>query len=637
MTDLTQTNTQENKPNGLTSIIDTFIQKQNNLDLLKFITCGSVDDGKSTLIGRLLYEAKSIFDDQLSGLKQESAMYGTQGDNIDYALLVDGLAAEREQGITIDVAYRFFNTDQRKFIVADTPGHEQYTRNMVTGAANAELAVILVDARKGVIEQTKRHAFLCSLLGIKQVILAINKMDLMDYQEATFQNIVQDFNAFAEQLSFAYITPIPVSALVGDNIIQRSAHMTWFHGPTLMAKLESAPVNDAVEEQSLRFPVQWVNRPNLDFRGFSGSLAAGNIKPGDDVRILPSGTTAKVKDIILYDLSLPQAQTGQAVTLTLDKEVDVSRGDIIVSAQDPCEVADQFEINLVWMDATPGYIGRSYGMHIGSQLVNAQITEIKHKINVNTLAESPARSLALNDIAVVKISLDKPVAFTSYQQCRELGALIFIDRFSNATVGAGMVNFALRRASNVHRQALKIDKNSRQQLNGHKGKVLWFTGLSGSGKSTIANLVEQKLHQQGIRTYILDGDNLRHGINKDLGFTESDRIENIRRVTEIAHLMVDSGLVVLTSFISPFKAERDMARSRFDADEFVEIYVNTPLETVEARDVKGLYKKARRGEIPNFTGISSPYEAPEAPEFTLDTQTQTSEAFAEQLLQVLEF
>ncbi len=635
-TNAQQTTMHITQPQDLAAIIDTFINQQNQLDLLKFITCGSVDDGKSTLIGRLLYEAKSVFDDQLAGLQQESAKYGTQGDNMDYALLVDGLAAEREQGITIDVAYRFFNTDQRKFIVADTPGHEQYTRNMVTGAANADLAVILVDARKGIIEQTKRHAFLCSLVGIKQVILAVNKMDLMDYGAAVFKNIVNDFYGFAESLNFEHICPIPLSALLGDNMMSRSANMTWFHGPTLMAHLETVTVKDNAQQQSLRFPVQWVNRPNLNFRGFSGTLAAGHVKPGDEVRILPSGTTAKVDSIVLYDQTLPSAQTGQAVTLTLDTAVDVSRGDMIVSANDPCEVADQFEINLVWMDGTQGYVGRSYGMQIGSQWVNAQITEIKHKINVNTLEHSPARTLALNDIAVAKISLDKPIAYSSYQECRPLGALILVDRFTHATVGAGMINFALRRASNVHRQALNIDKGSRQKLNGHKGKVLWFTGLSGSGKSTIANLVEQKLHQQGIHTYLLDGDNLRHGINKDLGFTESDRIENIRRVTEIAQLMVDAGLVVLTSFISPFKAERAIARSRFDKSEFVEVYVNTPLEIVEARDVKGLYKKARKGEIPNFTGISSPYEAPESPEFTLDTQDQTAEDLAETLFQALE-
>ncbi len=617
--------------------IEQFMQQQNDLDLLRFITCGSVDDGKSTLIGRLLYEAKSIFDDQVASLKQESIAFGTQGGDIDFALLVDGLAAEREQGITIDVAYRFFNTDKRKFIVADTPGHEQYTRNMVTGASNADLSVILIDARKGVIEQTKRHAFICSLLGIKQVVLAINKMDLMDYQEDVFQQIHADFVSFASELHFDTITPIPVSALKGDNVVSRSANMTWFRGPTLMAMLETAPITDLASDHGLRFPVQWVNRPHLDFRGFSGTVAAGTVKPGDEIRVLPSGATAKVDEIVLFEEKLQQAQCGQAVTITLDKEIDASRGDMIVSAKDPCEVSDQFEVELVWMADDQGYIGRSYGLQIGTNWVNAQITEIKHKTNINTMERSPARTLELNDIVVAKVSLDKPVAYEAYQQCRPLGAFILVDRFSNATVGAGMINFALRRAANVHRQDLNIDKAARNKLNGHQGKVLWFTGLSGSGKSTIANIVEQKLHQQGIRTYILDGDNVRHGLNKDLGFTEADRIENIRRITEVAHLMVDAGIVVLTAFISPFRAERDMARSRFDDDEFIEVFVDTPLEIAEQRDVKGLYKKARKGEIPNFTGISSPYEAPLAAEFSLSTAKSTPEQLAEQLLAQLEF
>ena len=612
--------------------IEDFMQQQNDLELLRFITCGSVDDGKSTLIGCLLYEAKCIFDDQVASLKQESIAYGTQGGEIDFALLVDGLAAEREQGITIDVAYRFFNTDKRKFIVADTPGHEQYTRNMVTGASNADLAVILIDARKGVIEQTKRHAFICSLLGIKQVVLAINKMDLIHYDEITFHQIHAEFDAFASQLQFTTITPIPLSALKADNVVNRSANITWFQGPTLMAMLETAPIADLAHDYSLRFPVQWVNRPHLDFRGFAGTLAAGTVRPGDQVRILPSGATAKVKEIILFDQTLDQAQCGQAVTLTLDKEVDASRGDMIVSAQDPCEVSDQFEVDLVWMADTQGYIGRSYGMQIGSNWVNAQITEIKHKINVNTLEKSPARSLELNDIVVAKLSLDKAVAYETYQQCQALGGFILVDRFSNATVAAGMINFALRRAANVHMQNLSVNKPQRNQLNGHKGKVLWFTGLSGSGKSNIADIVEQKLHQKGIRTYILDGDNVRHGLNKDLGFTGADRIENIRRITEVAHLMVDAGLVVLTAFISPFRAERDLARSRFEADEFFEVYVDTPLEIAEERDAKGLYKKARKGEIPNFTGISSPYEVPKEPEFTLSTANTTADELAQQLL-----
>jgi bifunctional enzyme CysN/CysC len=617
--------------------IEQFMQQQNDLDLLRFITCGSVDDGKSTLIGRLLYEAKCIFDDQVTSLKQESITHGTQGGDIDFALLVDGLAAEREQGITIDVAYRFFNTDKRKFIVADTPGHEQYTRNMVTGASNADLSVILIDARKGVIEQTKRHAFICSLLGIKQVVLAINKMDLVDYQQSTFEEIHADFEVFAKQLKFDTITPIPMSALKGDNVVSRSAHMTWFHGPTLMAMLETTPIPSLAHAHGLRFPVQWVNRPHLDFRGFAGTLAAGTVKPGDEVRVLPSGATAKVEDIILFEQKLEQAQCGQAVTLTLDKEIDASRGDMIVSAKDPCEVSDQFEVELVWMADEQGYLGRSYGMQIGTNWVNAQITEIKYKTNINTMEQNPARTLTLNDIVVAKVSLDKPVAFEAYQQCRPLGAFILVDRFSNATVGAGMIDFALRRAANVHRQSVNIDKSARNRLNGHAGKVLWFTGLSGSGKSTVANIVEQKLHQKGIRTYLLDGDNLRHGLNKDLGFTEADRIENIRRITEVAHLMVDAGIVVLTAFISPFRAERRSARARFAEGEFIEVFMDTPLEVAEKRDVKGLYQKARRGEIPNFTGIDSPYEEPLEAEFKLSTEETTPEELAEQLLAQLEF
>ena len=617
--------------------IEQFMQQQNDLDLLRFITCGSVDDGKSTLIGRLLYEAKCIFDDQVTSLKQESITHGTQGGDIDFALLVDGLAAEREQGITIDVAYRFFNTDKRKFIVADTPGHEQYTRNMVTGASNADLSVILIDARKGVIEQTKRHAFICSLLGIKQVVLAINKMDLVDYQQSTFEEIHADFEVFAKQLKFDTITPIPMSALKGDNVVRRSAHMTWFHGPTLMAMLETTPIPSLAHDHGLRFPVQWVNRPHLDFRGFAGTLAAGTVQPGDEVRVLPSGATAKVEEIILFEQKLEQAQCGQAVTLTLDKEIDASRGDMIVSAKDPCEVSDQFEVELVWMADEQGYLGRSYGMQIGTNWVNAQITEIKYKTNINTMEQNPARTLTLNDIVVAKVSLDKPVAFEAYQQCRPLGAFILVDRFSNATVGAGMIDFALRRAANVHRQSVNIDKSARNRLNGHTGKVLWFTGLSGSGKSTVANIVEQKLHQKGIRTYLLDGDNLRHGLNKDLGFTEADRIENIRRITEVAHLMVDAGIVVLTAFISPFRAERRSARARFAEGEFIEVFMDTPLEVAEKRDVKGLYQKARRGEIPNFTGIDSPYEEPLEAEFKLSTEETTPEELAEQLLAQLEF
>jgi bifunctional enzyme CysN/CysC len=613
--------------------IDQFLQQQNDLDLLKFITCGSVDDGKSTLIGRLLFEAKCIFDDQVSSLKNESAAYGTQGSDIDYALLVDGLAAEREQGITIDVAYRFFNTDKRKFIVADTPGHEQYTRNMVTGASTTDLAVILIDARKGILEQSKRHAFICSLLGIKHVLLAVNKMDLVGYQQDTFNTIEHAFAEFAKQLNFDKVTAIPVSALKGDNIIARSSYMPWFKGPTLMAFLETVPTAKGLENHAFRMPVQWVNRPHLDFRGFSGTVAAGMIEVGEEIRILPSGSIAKVQDIILFDQHLPKAHAGQAVTITLDKEVDASRGDMLVAAQAPCEVSDQFEVELVWMDQEQGFTGRSYGLQIGTNWVNAQITNIKHTINVNTLEHNAARALGLNDIAVVTLSLDKAVAFENFTDCQPLGSLILVDRFSNATVAAGMIKHALRRSNNVHKQALTVSKSERNQTNGHRGKVLWLTGLSGSGKSTIANILEQKLHQQGIRTYLLDGDNVRHGLNKDLGFTEADRVENIRRITEVAHLMVDAGLVVITAFISPFRAERNSARARFEDGEFVEIFVNTPLEVAEQRDPKGLYKKARRGEIPNFTGINSPYEAPENADFEVETSVLSAEHSAEQLLQ----
>mgnify|MGYP001595337368 CR=1 FL=1 len=613
--------------------IDQFLQQQNDLALLRFITCGSVDAGKSTLIGRLLFEAKCIFDDQVSSFQNESATYGTQGSNIDYALLVDGLAAEREQGITIDVAYRFFNTDKRKFIVADTPGHEQYTRNMVTGASTTDLAVILIDARKGVLEQTKRHAFICSLLGIKQVMLAVNKMDLVDYKQDTFVAIEQEFAEFSKQLKFEKITSIPASALKGDNIIARSSHMPWFKGPTLMAFLETVPTAKGLEQHAFRMPVQWVNRPHLDFRGFSGTIAAGVIAPEDEIRILPAGSIAKVKDIVLFDQHLPNARASQAVTITLDREVDASRGDMLVAAQDPCQVSDQFEVELVWMNQEQGFTGRSYGLQIGTNWVNAQITDIKHTINVNTLEQNAARSLGLNDIAVVKLSLDKAVAFEAFPDCQPLGSLILVDRFSNATAAAGMITHALRRSSNVHKQDLTVSKTARNQLNSHSGKVLWLTGLSGSGKSTIANLLEQKLHQQGIRTYLLDGDNVRHGLNKDLGFTEADRVENIRRITEVAHLMVDAGLVVITAFISPFRAERHAAKARFEEGEFVEIFVNTPLEVAEQRDPKGLYKKARRGEIPNFTGINSPYEPPIDADFEVDTSILSAERIAEQLMQ----
>lgn len=617
--------------------VNAYLQQQSSLDTLRLITCGSVDDGKSTLIGRMLYEAQLIFEDQVAALKNDSKKLGTQGGEIDFALLVDGLAAEREQGITIDVAYRFFSTDRRKFIVADTPGHEQYTRNMATGASTADLAIILIDARQGVLTQTRRHSIICSALGIKRVILAINKMDLVDYDESRFLEILNDYQTFAQALNFDEITAIPISALTGANVVQRSNLTPWYNGPTLLGHLEAVDVKGSKEKQPLRFPVQWVNRPNLNFRGFAGTLEAGTAQVGQSVRILPSGETANIKEIVLFKRKLELAHEGQSVTLTLDREIDGSRGDVIVAADAPCEVSDQFQIELVWMDSEEGYIGRSYWMKIGTQLVNAQITDIKYKVNINTLEHLSASKLALNDFSLVTIKTDKPIPFEPYKQCKGLGGLILIDRLTNQTVAAGMIDFALRRARNIHRHKLDIDKEARRYLNGHSSKVLWFTGLSGSGKSTIANALEQALHQQGIRTYLLDGDNIRHGLNNDLGFTDADRVENIRRIGEVAKLMVDAGLVVLTAFISPFEAERRMARELFDEGEFVEIHVDTPLEIAESRDPKGLYKKARSGEIPNFTGINSPYEPPENPEIRISTAEESVDLIVNKLVGLLEF
>ena len=617
--------------------VNQYLDEQANLDTLRFITCGSVDDGKSTLIGRMLYEAQLIFEDQVASLQNDSKKMGTQGGDIDFALLVDGLASEREQGITIDVAYRFFSTDRRKFIVADTPGHEQYTRNMVTGASTADVAVILIDARQGVLPQTRRHSMICSALGIKNVVIAINKMDLVEYSRETFDRIFDDYTQFASQLQFDEITAIPMSALKGDNIIERSSHMHWYQGPTLLGFLETVDPRLTRINQPLRFPVQWVNRPNLDFRGFSGTVESGTAEVGQSIRVLPSGATAKIKDIILFEDHLDKAEAGQAVTLTLDTEIDASRGDVIVASDAPCEVADQFEINCVWMDQAPGYIGRSFWLKLGTTQVNARITDIKHKVNINTFEHLSAAQLELNDLSVVTIKTDRPIAFERYQDCAPMGALILIDRMSNQTVAAGMIAFALRRSSNVHRQQLEIDKNARRTLNGHTSRVLWFTGLSGSGKSTIANALEKELHAQGIRTYILDGDNVRHGLNSDLGFTDADRVENIRRIGEVAKLMVDAGIVVLTAFISPFRAEREMVRGLFEDGEFVEIFVDTPLDVAEARDPKGLYKKARLGEIPNFTGIGSPYEAPETPDIHIHTETESVEHIVKRLLKALDF
>ncbi len=599
--------------------IGAYIASQAQLDLLRFITCGSVDDGKSTLIGRMLYEAQLIFEDQITALRNDSKKQGTQGGEIDFALLVDGLAAEREQGITIDVAYRFFTTDHRKFIVADTPGHEQYTRNMVTGASTADVAVILVDASQGVLTQTRRHSFITSLLGIRHVVLAVNKMDLVDFDREVFDSISATYAEFADRLNFETVTPIPLSALRGDNVIERSQRTPWYSGPTLLGFLETVEVRQAQLEHPLRFPVQWVNRPHADFRGYSGTVMAGCVTRGQEIRVLPSGEVARVADIVLYHDTLPSAIVDQAVTITLDREVDVSRGDVIVAADAPCEVSDQFDASIVWMDQEQGFIGRSYWLLLGTTRINATLTDIKFKYNINTLEELSTRTFHLNEIGRVTLSFDKPVPFEAYKDCAAMGSFVLVDRYSHATVAAGMINFALRRAKNIHHQAVSVDKSAREKLNGHKGQVLWFTGLSGSGKSTITNATEQVLHGRGIRTYILDGDNVRHGLNKDLGFTDADRIENIRRIAEVAKLMVDAGLVVLTAFISPFRAERDMARSLFAEDEFDEVFLDVSLETAEERDPKGLYKKARKGELPHFTGIDSTYEEPESAQLILNT------------------
>jgi bifunctional enzyme CysN/CysC len=578
-----------------------------------------VDDGKSTLIGRLLYDSKMIFEDQLAALEADSKKVGTQGGDLDFALLVDGLAAEREQGITIDVAYRFFSTDKRKFIVADTPGHEQYTRNMVTGASTADLAVILIDARKGVLTQTRRHSYLVSLIGIRKVVLAINKMDLVGYSHEVFDTIVAEYRDFARQIGLEDIVAIPVSGLKGDNITAPSGQTPWYHGPTLMAYLETVEIEDRVQHQPFRLPVQWVNRPNLDFRGFAGTIVGGTVSPGDKVKVLPSGRESRVARIVTMDGDLDRAVAGQSVTLTLEDEVDVSRGDVLATADAPPAVADQFETTIIWMADEPMLPGRPYWMKIGTRQVSATITEPKYKVNVNTLEHLAAKKLALNEIGVCNVSLDHAIAFDPYAENRDTGGFILIDRLTNATVGAGLVHFALRRSQNIHWQALDINKGSRAALKGQKPCVLWFTGLSGAGKSTIANLVEKQLHALGRHTYLLDGDNVRHGLNRDLGFTDADRVENIRRVAEVAKLMTEAGLIVMVSFISPFRAERRMARSLFGEGEFFEVHVDTPLAVAESRDVKGLYKKARRGELKNFTGIDSPYEAPEHPEIYLDT------------------
>jgi len=615
--------------------VDAYVDTQSKLDLLRFITCGSVDDGKSTLIGRMLYEAQMIFEDQVTTLQSDSKKVGTQGADIDFALLVDGLAAEREQGITIDVAYRFFNTDRRKFIVADTPGHEQYTRNMVTGASTADVAIILIDASQGVLTQTRRHSFIASLLGIEHVVLAVNKMDLVAYSQDRFNTICEEYEALRKHLAFKSITPIPLSALKGDNVIERSGTMGWYQGPTLLGFLETVDIRDRLNQHAFRFPVQWVNRPNADFRGFSGTVVAGSIKPGDEIRALPSGQMATIDRVILSTNDLDQAVTDQAVTLTLDREIDLSRGDLIVAADAPCEVSDQFEAELVWMDNEPGYAGRRYSFQLGTSQANASLTDIKFKYDVNTFEQLSGRELAFNEIANVQITLDAEIPFEAYTTCPGLGAFVLIDRYTNATVAAGMIRFALRRSSNVHRQALSVDRAAREKLSGHRGRVAWLTGLSGSGKSTIANAAEKILHEQGYRTYILDGDNVRHGLSKDLGFTVADRVENIRRIAEVAKLMLDAGVIVLTAFISPFRDERDMAKSLFEPDDFLEVFVDTPLSVAEERDPKGLYKKARSGELPNFTGIDSEYQPPKTPSLILTTDGRTVEESAKELVELI--
>jgi bifunctional enzyme CysN/CysC len=627
----------------IASDISTYLEKQKSKELLRFITCGSVDDGKSTLIGRLLFETRQIFDDQMATLEADSKRVGTQGANIDFALLVDGLSAEREQGITIDVAYRFFATPKRKFIVADTPGHEQYTRNMVTGASTAELALLLVDARKGVLEQTRRHSILADLVGIKRFVLAVNKMDLVDHDRDLFDAIVAEYRAFAAKIGIADWIAIPVSGLNGDNVSARSTAMSWYDGPTLLGHLESVPIDSSGDEaKPFRMPVQWVNRPDQHFRGFAGQAASGRVAPGDEVRILPTGRIARIDRIVSMDGDLPQAVAGQSVTLTFSQEVDCSRGDVIAAAKDAPHAADQFEATIVWMADDPLTPGRGYWLKLGTQTVTATVAHPKHQLNVNTLEELASKTLELNAIGVAEVTTDRALVFEPYRDGRGgapnrvLGGFILIDKLTNATVAAGMLHFALRRAENVHWQALDVSRETHARLKGQTPAVLWFTGLSGAGKSTIANLVEKRLVAQGKHTFLLDGDNVRHGLNKDLGFTEADRIENIRRVGEVAKLMADAGLIVLTAFISPFRAERDMVRRMIDRGEFVEIFVDTPLAEAEARDTKGLYAKARAGELPNFTGIDSPYEPPEAPELRIDTTAMSAEEAAEAVVALLE-
>jgi bifunctional enzyme CysN/CysC len=609
--------------------IEAYLHAHEKKSMLRFITCGSVDDGKSTLIGRLLYESKLVFEDHMAALEVDSKKVGTQGGDLDFALLVDGLAAEREQGITIDVAYRFFSTERRKFIVADTPGHEQYTRNMVTGASTAELAVVMIDARKGVLTQTRRHSYLVSLLGIRKIVLAINKLDLVDYSKKVYDDIETEYRAFAAEIGLTDIQCIPMSALKGDNIVEPSPHTPWYHGPTLVAHLETVEIEDALQHSPFRMPVQWVNRPDLDFRGFSGQVLSGIIRPGDRIRVLPSGQESDVERIVTFGGDLDEAVAGQSVTLTLTDEIDISRGDVISISNSPPAVADQFEAHIVWMAENEMLPGRPYLAKIGTRTVGVTVTHPKYKVNVNTLEHTATKTLALNEIGVCNISFDRPVAFDAYKENRDMGGFVIIDRMTNTTVGAGIIDFALRRADNVHWQAIEVNKEAHAALKGQKPGVVWFTGLSGSGKSTIANIVERKLHRMGRHTYMLDGDNVRHGLNRDLGFTEEDRVENIRRVAEVSGLMVDAGLIVLVSFISPFRAERRLARERLAEGEFIEVFVDTPIEVAEQRDPKGLYKKARQGELKNFTGIDSPYERPENPEIRIDSTVTSAEEAAD--------
>ena len=614
--------------------ISKYLKSQASLNLLRFITCGSVDDGKSTLIGRMLYESQMIFDDQVASLKNDSKKYGTQGENIDFALLVDGLSAEREQGITIDVAYRFFSSSKRKFIVADTPGHEQYTRNMATGASTAELAILLVDARNGILTQTKRHSFIVSLLGIKNIILAINKMDLVNYDKNIYEKISSEYKLFSKKLNFDNIQSIPISALNGDNIHKKSKYMKWYNDKTLFDYLETTKTKIQSSDRFV-LPVQTVNRPNLNFRGYSGTIAEGKIRKGDELISLPSNQKVKVKDIFVGERSLKTANLKQSITLTIDKEIDTSRGDILCSKNSTVDVADQFNVNVIWMSEDKGFTGRTYLAKIHNISTSIKIMNIKKIYDVNTLEFAAGNELKLNDVAEISISFSKTVPFSTFKENKILGSLIIIDPINNQTIGMGMINFSLRRSQNIQLQNLTINKNLREKINGHKGQVLWMTGLSGSGKSTIANELEKILYSQGKKTYILDGDNIRHGLNKDLGFTDKDRVENIRRVAEVAKLMCDAGLIVITAFISPFRLEREMARSLFEKNDFKEIYISTPLKVAEKRDPKGLYKKARQGKIPNFTGIDSIYEKPTNPELEIDTSKISLSKAVKKILKII--